>query len=214
MVFITHFRQVLFYKLRSYCGASNLISSSESDHEIHGIIEACLKGCAEGNHNDLQKLYKLTSANLLGISLRILKDRALAEDCLQQVFIKIWNHADSYDPAKARGRTWMNTITRNQALDLLRRNKHADKHVSDEVLQDLACPTASHEQQVSHWQDTQQLHRCMQEIPEKQRLCLELAYFEGLTHQCLSEKTDISLGTVKTWIRRGLAKLQTCMNSI
>ncbi len=191
-----------------------MISSSDSNSEIHDKVESYLRGCAQGRQQDLKKLYDLTSANLFAISLRILNDRGLAEDCLQQVFIKIWNHAGSYDSSKARGRTWLNTITRNQSLDLLRRNKHRDKQDTDEALEHVEDQGASQEQQISHWQDSQKLHRCLKEIPEQQRLCLELAYFEGLTHQSLSERIDTSLGTVKTWIRRGLARLQTCMNSI
>ena len=177
-------------------------------------LESCLRGCAQGKHQDLKKLYQLTSANLFSVVLRILNDRGLAEDCLQQVFIKVWNHADRYDAEKAKARTWLNTIARNQALDILRRNRHSDKHEGDDVLLQVADDAESQEQQISRWQDTRKLHQCLEEIPEQQRLCLELAYFEGLTHQGLSERIETSLGTVKTWIRRGLARLQTCMNSI
>lgn len=187
---------------------------AKNNNEINEKVESCLQGCAQGNHHDFKKLYDLTSANLFSISLRILNDRALAEDCLQQVFIKVWNHADSYDTSKARGRTWLNSITRNQALDILRRNKHSAKHVTDETLKYVEDEGPGQEQQVSHWQDSQKLHRCLAEMPEQQRICLELAYFEGLTHQSLSERIDTSLGTVKTWIRRGLARLQICMSSI
>ncbi|MEH6628836.1 MAG: sigma-70 family RNA polymerase sigma factor [Motiliproteus sp.] len=186
----------------------------DTSSDPHQKIENYLRGCAQGKHQDLKKLYELTSANLFSISLRILNDRALAEDCLQQVFIKVWNHAGRYDASKAKGRTWLNTIARNQALDMLRRNKHNDKHDGDDALEYVEDQSASQEQQVSSWQDSQQLHRCLEQIPEQQRLCLELAYFEGLTHQGLSERIETSLGTVKTWIRRGLARLQTCMNSI
>ncbi len=187
---------------------------SDTTSDPQQLLEKHLRGCAQGRHQDLKKLYEITSANLFSVALRILNDRALSEDCLQQVFIKVWNNADRYDSSKARARTWLNTITRNQALDILRRNRHSDSHEGDEVLQQLEDGGHSQEQQVSHWQDSQKLHRCLQEIPDQQRLCLELAYFEGLTHQGLSERIETSLGTVKTWIRRGLARLQTCMNSI
>ena len=178
------------------------------------LLEKHLRGCAEGRHQDLKKLYELTSANLFSVALRILNDRSLSEDCLQQVFIKVWNHADRYDASKAKARTWLNTIVRNQALDMLRRNRHSDSHEGEDVLQQVEDGADTQEQQVSHWQDSQKLHHCLQEVPEQQRLCLELAYFEGLTHQGLSERIGTSLGTVKTWIRRGLVRLRTCMNSI
>ena len=178
------------------------------------LLEEYLRGCSQGKHQDLKKLYQFTSANLFSVALRILNDRGLAEDCLQQVFIKVWNNADSYDASKAKARTWLNTITRNQALDMLRRNRHSKLHDGEEALLQVEDNAANQEQQVSLWQSSKQLHRCLEDIPEQQRLCLELAYFEGLTHQGLSDRIETSLGTVKTWIRRGLARLQTCMNSI
>ncbi len=173
-----------------------------------------LSGCAARHPGDLKKLYQLCAANLHSVALRILNDRELAEDCLQQAFINIWQHAGSYDPAKAKARTWLNTIVRNQALDMLRRNRRSQFHEGEETLLQLSDDGPDQEQQVNLWQLTDQVHQCLEEIPEQQRRCIELAYFEGLTHQSLSERVDTSLGTVKTWIRRGLARLQTCMNSI
>ncbi|RDE24175.1 RNA polymerase subunit sigma-70 [Motiliproteus coralliicola] len=177
-------------------------------------LAKCLQQCARGEHAGLKRLYNLTSANLFSVALRILNDRQLAEDCLQQVFLNIWHHAERYDSSKAQALTWLNTITRNQALDLLRRNKHSRLHDGDEALNEQADESPDQEQQVTLWQQSKQLHQCLEQIPENQRRCLEMAYFEGLTHQSLSERIDTSLGTVKTWIRRGLARLQTCMNSI
>lgn len=177
-------------------------------------LENCLSGCAQGQHKDLKKLYKLISPNLFSIALRILNNQADAEDCLQQTFIKIWNHAGQYDIKKSKPQTWLNTIARNQALDILRRNRHRGLHDSTTALENFDDGKPSHEQQLEHWHDSKQLHQCLLEIPELQRRCLELAYFEGLTHQALSEKIETPLGTIKTWIRRGLIRLKTCMNSI
>ncbi len=185
-------------------------NSDETQLKLAGLLQ----GCAQDRHQDLQSLYELTSSNLFSVALRILKDQSLAEDCLQQVYMSVWRNAGSYDCAKAKAKTWMNTITRNQALDMLRRNRHSDLHDGDDALDTLEDGSAGQEQQVSHMQDTKQLHRCLGEIPQEQRQCIELAYFDGLSHQGVSDKTEIALGTVKTWIRRGLARLQTCMSSI
>ncbi|NRA18880.1 MAG: sigma-70 family RNA polymerase sigma factor [Oceanospirillaceae bacterium] len=174
-------------------------------------LEKCLRGCSQGKHTALKQLYELCSANLFSVALRILKDRALSEDCLQQVFYKVWNNAASYDSSKARALTWLNTITRNQALDILRKNKHSDKHDTDDALNFIADDAPSHEQQVALAQDSAAMHKCLAELPKQQKIYLEMAFFEGLTHQALSEKTGTSLGTVKTWIRRGLERLRKCM---
>lgn len=182
--------------------------------DLQQQLVQCLQGCAKQHHQDLKRLYQLTSANLFSIALRILKERTLAEDCLQQVYVSIWNHADRYDPKKARAATWLNTITRNQALDLLRRNRHAHAQDGEEVINQLCDEGPGQEQQIGLLQQSEHLHRCLETIPENQRRCLELAYFEDLTHQGLSERINTSLGTVKTWIRRGLARLKECMNMI
>lgn len=190
------------------------MGTSTHIEDKQNALEGYLRGCAQGQHHELKKLYKFIAPNLFSVALRILNNRADAEDCLQQVFIKIWNHAGDYDDRKAKAQTWLNTITRNQALDILRRNQHKTRHDSTDALEQLDDGSPNHEQQLNDWQDRKQLHQCLTEIPEQQRRCLELAYFEGLTHQALSDITDTSLGTIKTWIRRGLIRLKACMNSI
>lgn len=190
----------------------SLLSGNSLDKQV--LLEKYLLECADGKHKALKKLYDLCSANLFSVALRILKDRALAEDCLQQVFYKVWNNAGSYDASKARAQTWLNTIVRNQALDMLRKNKHSEQHDTDDALEYVADDAPSHEQHVALAQDSAAMHKCLAELPEQQKLYLEMAFFEGLTHQALSDRTGTSLGTVKTWIRRGLERLRKCMSTI
>ncbi|OUS27452.1 RNA polymerase subunit sigma-70 ['Osedax' symbiont bacterium Rs2_46_30_T18] len=190
----------------------SFLSGNNTDKQAQ--LQQCLLDCADGKHKALKQLYDLCSANLFSVALRILKDRALSEDCLQQVFYKVWNNADKYDASKAKAQTWLNTITRNQALDILRKNKHSDQHDSDDALEFIADDAPSHEQHVALSQDSAAMHLCLAELPEQQKIYLEMAFFEGLTHQALSDRTGTSLGTVKTWIRRGLERLRKCMNSI
>ncbi len=189
----------------------SLFSDGSLDKQV--LLEKYLLECAQGKHKALKQLYELCSANLFSVALRILKDRALAEDCLQQVFYKVWNNAGTYDVSKAKAQTWLNTITRNQALDILRKNKHFDQHESDDALAYIADDAPSHEQYVELAQKSEVMHKCLKELPEQQKIYLEMAFFEGLTHQALSDKTGTSLGTVKTWIRRGLERLRKCMTT-
>jgi RNA polymerase sigma-70 factor (ECF subfamily) len=190
----------------------SLLNSNSLDKQA--LLEKCLLECAQGKHKALKQLYELCSANLFSVALRILKDRALSEDCLQQVFYKVWNNAASYDVSKAKAQTWLNTITRNQALDILRKNKHSDQHDTDDALAFIADDGPSHEQHVELAQDSAAMHKCLALLPEQQKIYLEMAFFEGLTHQALSDRTGTSLGTVKTWIRRGLERLRKCMSTI
>lgn len=189
----------------------SFLSSSSLDKQV--LLEKCLIDCARGKHQALKQLYDLCSANLFSVALRILKDRELSEDCLQQVFFKVWNNAATYDVSKARAQTWLNTIVRNQALDMLRRNKHTTLHDTDDALAFIADDAPSNEQYVALAQDSAVMHRCLAELPEQQKIYLEMAFFEGLTHQALCDRTGTSLGTVKTWIRRGLERLRKCMST-
>ncbi|WP_281647621.1 sigma-70 family RNA polymerase sigma factor [Parendozoicomonas sp. Alg238-R29] len=172
-----------------------------------------LEGCAHERHGSLQKLYSITSANLFSVSLRILKDREQAEDCLQNAYIKIWKNAGSYDITKARPMTWMNTIVRNQALDMLRRKKVQEVSDDDHIHQ-IADTAPGHEEQLALSRNSANMHKCLADLSDQQRVCIELAYFEGLTHQEMSEQLEFPLGSVKTWIRRGLARLRTCLSGI
>ena len=184
--------------------------SAETGRDLE--LERCLHGCAQEQHRSLQKLYRLTSANLFAVSLRILKDRGQAEDCLQNAYIKIWKHAGGYDVQKAKPMTWMNTIVRNQALDMLRRKRVQE--VSDESLQYMADGSPSHEEQLVLSRSSDSMHRCLAGLPDNQRLCIELAYFDGLTHQEMADQLQYPLGSVKTWVRRGLVRLKECLSGI
>ncbi|CAM3578566.1 sigma-70 family RNA polymerase sigma factor [Parendozoicomonas haliclonae] len=161
----------------------------------------------------LKLLYQKTSPNLFAVALRILKNRELAEDCLQSAYIKIWKYAGRYDAGKARPMTWMNTIVRNQALDMLRRQKPQEIS-DDEALAQVADDARGQFDHVALARDSEDVHRCLAELSDQQRACIELAYFDGLSHQEMSDQLDYPLGSVKTWIRRGLMRLRTCLTGI
>ena len=166
-----------------------------------------------------KRLYQLTNANLLALALRILKQRDLAEDCLQLAFLKVWHNSQQFNPAKAKAITWLNSIVRNQALDLLRKNKHQQLHdTSDESLAQLTDQGASQEKQANLSQEQQAVQHCLAQLKENQRQCLQLqlqlAYFEGLAHPQIAAHLNQPLGSVKTWIRRGLLGLRECLTPI
>tara|TARA_B110000285_G_C14845031_1_gene477178 strand:+ start:241 stop:768 length:528 start_codon:yes stop_codon:yes gene_type:complete len=170
---------------------------------------------AHQHEPSLKRLYELTNAHLFALALRILKQRDLAEDCLQLAFVKVWHKAQQFDATKAKPMTWLNAIVRNQALDILRQNKHQQLHDSnDKTLDELADQGPSQEQHVSMSQEQRAIQQCLAQLKEQQRQCLQLAYFEGLAHPLVAARLNRPLGSVKTWIRRGLLELRECLTHI
>lgn len=175
-------------------------------------LQQLLKRCQQQEPKALKALYKATSSHLFAVLLRILRNESHAEDCLQQVYLKVWNSAGQYNADIARPMTWMNTIARNQALDWLRRYKNDRLNDSDDILVYQPDSKSQTDTIAEQWQTSTQVHKCLQELKDTQRQCIELAYFEGYSHHELSERLEQPLGTVKTWIRRGLERLKSCLS--
>ncbi len=151
-------------------------------------------------------MYGQTSAHLFGTALRILHTRTLAEEAVQDAYVQIWQRAGHYRSDKAQASTWMNAIVRYRALDLLRRN---GRESSSEDLDEADFPFSTGEAARSDLQ--QDLDICLEELAARQRECIALAYVDGYSHHELSERMDTALGTVKSWIRRGLQQLKACL---
>lgn len=164
--------------------------------------------CARGDEKAFAQLYQRTSANLYALCLRILKSEALAQECLQEAYVKVWNHAARYQPERAQATTWMTTITRNLAVDTLRRS--GKMAVAGEFeFENLRDESA--EEDMFHSSDGRLLQRCLEELREQQRQAVMHAYYDGMTHGELAAHLDVPLGTVKTWIRRALEQLKQCL---
>lgn len=180
------------------------------EDELHALMDRC----ALRDQRALAELYRLTSARLLGVALRIVRRRDWAEDVLQESFVSIWHHATVYDRTRSAPLTWMTTIVRNRALDWVRRPR---TEVSTEELeglaerwQDAAPGPAEHAQERS---SNVHLARCLDELPAPQRQSIALAYVHGLSHSELAAHLGEPLGTVKTWVRRGLERLRGCLEA-
>lgn len=184
----------------------------KSDKPDPQHLQTLLSQCRQQDNRALKKLYQATSAHLFAVLMRILRNESHAEDCLQQVYIKVWNNAGQYNSAIAQPMTWLNTIARNQALDWLRRYKNDQLNDSDDALVYQPDPVNQTDRQAEQWQTSDQVHHCLKQLKDAQRQCIELAYFEGYSHQELSDRLQQPLGTVKTWIRRGLERLKSCLN--
>ncbi|WP_305595511.1 sigma-70 family RNA polymerase sigma factor [Phenylobacterium sp.] len=165
---------------------------------------------AAGDRAALRRLYEATSAKLFGVCLRILSDRSECEDVLQEVYLTIWRRADGFEPAKGGAVAWMSRIARNRAIDRLRaRGPLAGAiDVSEIEIEDTA-PRA--EALMEAAQDRGRLGDCLEELDPRTRGVIRTAFFEGVTYEALAHSLEQPLGTVKSWIRRGLLKLRVCL---
>jgi RNA polymerase sigma-70 factor (ECF subfamily) len=174
------------------------------------ILAPLMAQIANGDRAALRELYDATSAKLFGVCLRILSDREESEDVLQEVYVTIWRRADRFDPARASVTTWISTIARNRAIDRLRARgplAKADPIEDFEIADDQ--PDA--EMRLAAAGDVAQLRGCLGELDARTQAVIRTAFFEGVTYEALARRMDAPLGTVKSWIRRGLARLKGCL---
>lgn len=173
-------------------------------------MAALIAACARGEHAALRAIYESEAPRLLAIALRLLKRRSLAEDAVQDAFVKIWNGASGFDPAKGEARGWITTILRNRALNMLRAESRTE-WTDDIEAYGLESPQEDPEAIASRLSDAGALRHCLDRLEPKRRIAIVLAYVHGLTHQDIAEKTGLPLGTLKSWIRRSLLSLRECL---
>ena len=165
---------------------------------------------AGGDRAALRQLYQSTSAKLFGVCLRILSNRDESEDVLQEVYITIWRRADRFEAGRASVMTWISTIARNRAIDRLRaRGPLAYAEPVDEM--EIKDETPGAEVLLEAAQSGQALAACLGELDDRTETAIRTAFFEGVTYEVLAQRMDTPLGTVKSWIRRGLLKLKGCL---
>ena len=176
---------------------------------------ALLERVALADELALRELYDLTSSKLYGVAVRVVTNREWAEDVLQEAFLNIWRIAGDYKASLSPPMAWMALVVRSRGLDFLRR-RTADKMGQMQTLDDVIADTVAGDSpnpmdtaQAS--EQAQALHRCMSQLDNKQREVVSLAYMRDMSHGELAEQLKLPLGTVKTWIRRGLEQLRGCM---
>jgi RNA polymerase sigma-70 factor (ECF subfamily) len=158
----------------------------------------------------LSALYSAVAPKLFAICLRILKDRADAEDALQEVFVKIWQRADRYAATGVNPTGWLSAIARNQAIDIVRARRPAMDTIGDEGL-DVADDQPDPEAAAIGSGEGRRIDRCMGELPPERADAVRHAYVDGLSYQELAERYDVPLNTMRTWLRRSLMKLKECL---
>lgn len=191
-----------------------MVLSSNSLNPLQ--LNQWLRGAAQKDALAFRQLYEASSPRLYGLALRILRRRELAEEALQESFVSIWHHAGDYQAGLSAPMTWMTTIVRNKSFDLLRRLQaeiEIDGEDFDErVLASLRDPAANPADALELSSEAKALAACMSALEEKHRHVVGLAFFHDLSHSDVAQKLALPIGTVKTWIRRSLARLQACLS--
>jgi RNA polymerase sigma-70 factor (ECF subfamily) len=163
-------------------------------------------------------LYDATSPKLFGFALRILVKREWAEEVLQESFINIWNNADSYQASLAAPMTWITTIVRNKAFDFLRRMDSAVEIDADtfdkEVMNAMESAAATPLEALQLSGDAKALADCLARLEGLHRQAIALSFYHDLSHSEVAAQMQLPIGTVKSWIRRGLASLKNCLGKL
>ena len=185
-------------------------------------LSALLARVGLGDRSAFASLYKQTAAHLMGVVLRINRDRAQAEDVLQEVYVNVWRAAGSFDATLSQPMTWLTSVARNRAIDSLRRRQTEPQTVStstgsdndnddDDMLQYQASDAPGPLELLARAGEAHALTACLGELSGEQQQSLALAFYQGLSHAEVAAHLRQPLGTVKSWLRRGLQALKACL---
>jgi RNA polymerase sigma-70 factor (ECF subfamily) len=177
------------------------------------LIVAALARVPSGDRAALQTVYRLTSAKLFGVALRILGERSEAEDVLQEVYVTVWRKAADFDAGRASPITWLIAIARNRAIDRLRATKQSRRMEPIDAAAEVADSAAIADRALESAQDHARLHGCLEGLASHERAALRGAYFDGNTYEDLATRMSVPLGTMKSWIRRAMIKLKSCLET-
>lgn len=174
-------------------------------------LNQLLMQTGQNDQKAFAELYRRTSSKLFGVCLRMLRDRSEAEEVLQETYTTVWRRAGTFDATKASAITWLVTLSRNKAIDRLRQHREElldDPSRMDETPDEQPTPAADAESS----QEYRRLEKCMDELEPQQRSSVREAFFTGATYNELATRTKVPLGTMKSWIRRSLIQLRTCLD--
>lgn len=173
-------------------------------------VSRLLLRTAKNDRQSFSELYRQTSPRLLGVCVRMLREPREAEEVLQEVYVTVWQRARTFDPARSSALTWLMALTRNKAIDRLRQRPAAtvnDGFALESLADEKPTPATSAEA----GQEYERLRKCLEALESHQRLSIQEAFFSGMTYSALATRTNVPLGTLKSWIRRGLLQLRACL---
>jgi RNA polymerase sigma-70 factor (ECF subfamily) len=174
-------------------------------------LETLLTDCAKRREPALAELYRLSAPHLFALAVRILRRKDWAEEVIQECFVSIWQHAADFSPARGRAMTWMTRIVRNRCLDVLRRPGVEVPDPDGTIIEAWQDDAPGPLQRLLGFESSRQLGDCMGQLDSQQRLAIVLSFFEDLSHGQIAARLQSPLGTVKSWVRRGLQQLKGCL---
>lgn len=184
-------------------------SSSPQSDPLADLLVAT----ARGDRQAFAELYRLTRSRLYAITLALLRQQEVAEDVLQETYLAVWRTAGQYQPGRAPVLVWLMAIARHRAIELLRqrRRRAAEIHAEPLAEEALQIPDPQPSQSVDHLAHA--IQECLRRLSADQAQAIGLAFFHGLSHEELAARLKTPLGTVKSWVRRGLLQLKGCLES-
>jgi RNA polymerase sigma-70 factor (ECF subfamily) len=180
------------------------MANPSTDGATEAQVAAAIARCAAGDRAAIRVIYDIEAARMVGVARRILRRQDLAEEAVQDAFMRVWRAARTFDPQRGAARPWLYAILRNCALTILR----DEGRFTDEDPEDAAPATES---ALARLPESSALRRCLEKLDAQRRAVVVLAYVHGLSHGELAGKLGVPLGTVKSWVRRSLISLQECM---
>ena len=174
-------------------------------------LAAAIALVSSGSKDALEDVYSRTAAKLFGLCLRILGDRGEAEDALQEVYLNVWRRAGSFDATRSSPITWLAAIARNGAIDRLRSSGRMRATDPLDKAADVADDRVDAFSALDATQERAQLMACVAELEDRQSHSIRAAFFDGLTYGELAQRAKVPLGTMKSWVRRGLLRLRECL---
>ncbi len=178
-------------------------------HTAAGDLEDLIAGCAQGDQSAFKQLYDLQSARLYGLALRLTRDTGMAADALHDAMLQAWQRASRYDPSLGSVDAWLIGLVRYRSIDLLRKFGRERPGFDGETDEPDTDPDPL--ERLMTRDDGAALHRCLDELDGRYRRVVLLSFMDGLSHTELAEQLRTPLGTVKSWIRRGLIGLRECL---
>lgn len=172
-------------------------------------LAQALAATARGDRAAFRALYGAAAPKLFGICLRILRDRAEAEDALQEIFTRVWSRAGRYEAGKAAAMTWMIVIARNHCIDRLRARPAASE--GEEALAEVADGGPGVEARLMAGDAARRVADCFDELPDDRAAAIRGAYLDGLSYEALAARHGVPLNTMRSWLRRGLLRLKECL---
>lgn len=187
-------------------------STSAPEPPLAADISGLINRVAKQDRAAFAKLYEATAAKLLGVVLRIVKDRPWADEIIQEAYLKIWQRAGLFDAGKASPITWLVSIARNKAIDELRKHP-AGRTTTDHAMDDMVARQPTVQEAMEGQQAVNKLNQCIDQLEKDRQEIVRLAYLSGWSREQLASQYEQPVNTLKTWLRRALQDIKGCLES-